>query len=290
MMAHALPRWYAVGMRPARLMTRFALPLLIACLACAGVLASERTSLHLKNGDVLEVYVLEVNEEAVKVRMNGLEIAVRWTFLRGDRHLDLRRQALDEDDVGSLMRFADFCREFVLVDEERETLTRVLTLAPGHVQAQERMRAMPTPDTEPEDEPEPEPTPAEPAPEPEDRRLRVRVDSADGTAVQWLKRELERLDFRVVDDDEYAVRIVLEIDLKLVDNPRFMGADVYAVYDGELRYRFFKPGASEHYVRYAEEAKGIRRDSRPEAESQTRISLLGDALPTIVTTLQDANR
>jgi hypothetical protein len=273
-----------------RVMTRAVLPLLALCLACGGVWASERTSLHLKNGDVLEVQVLEVEDEALKVRMDGLEVSIRWTFLRGDRHLDLRRQALDNESVDSLMRFADFCREFALLDEERETLTRVLTLAPGNVQAQERMRAMPVPQESEPDEPEPEPAPAEPAPEPEDKRLRVRVDSADGTAVQWLKRELERLGFRAVDDDDYAVRIVLEVALKLVDNPRFMGADVYAIYDGNLRYRFFKPGATEHYVRYAEEAKGIRRDSRQEAETQTRFALLGDALPTIVTTLQQAER
>jgi hypothetical protein len=289
-------------------MTRLLIPVLLLGLMATAAHASETERIHLKNGTVLDARVVSVNEDGLKVDLDGMELFIRWTFTRGDRHLDMRKEATDYRDIASLMRLADFCHEFALDEEEYRTLAFVLRIDSSHYEARERIRQLPSVEgvtypgkgsadpAEPDDPVDPaepaEPEPQEPEPqEPEDAPLRVFVGSDDAEAATWLRDELGRLDFEVVSESaEYDVRIVLDVELELIENPRFMGADVYAVYKGEMRYRMFRRGESDSTVARTVKVDRLRRDSREEARTACRRSLLEDASPAVVSTLQDIRR
>jgi len=281
-------------------MTRMIVPALLLCLFATVAHASETKRLYLKSGDFLDVKILNVDEEGLKVDLDGIELFIRWTFTRGDRHYDLRREATDFRDIPSLMRLADFCHEFAIDDEQYRVLAIVLRIDPSHYVARERIRQLPVvegedvPDPSPADPTDPapsdpapsDPTPAEPA-TPEVTRQRVLIVSEDEEAVEWAKREFGRLDFDVVDGTEYDVRLVLDVKLELIENPRFMGADVFAVYKGELRWRLYRKGQDRTVEDRTVKVDRVRRDSRLEAQNRCRANLLEDATPSIVSALQD---
>ena len=67
----------------------------------------------------------------------------------------------------------------------------------------------------------------------------------------------------------------------LTKNPEFMGAELYAVYDGELTYKLYKNGENAPFAQHTVKKKDIRRDTRDEARTRTRTELCEDSFTEI---------
>ncbi|MBE7492209.1 MAG: hypothetical protein HS108_10695 [Planctomycetes bacterium] len=260
--------------------------------------AGDKITLKLRSGEEFEGTAKKVTEDGVRLDLgDGLELFVRWAFIRGDKHLALRKQAADYTSVASLTRLADFCHENALDDEQAYVLASALKLEPGNRALRERLAKLPKPaglevpdepGKSPEPVPEPEPRPDQPKdptplPPPTRPTFKVYIEmvNEDAAAVTWLTEEFEKMRYTVGTKNDHEMHLKVTLDLTLKANPKFMGAELYAIYDGTLKYELFRKGEKKNFSASSYEAKGVRRDTKAEAISACRKEVLTSAFPDI---------
>lgn len=267
--------------------------LCVALLAVTGALAqddSKQLALYLKSGDVLTGTVKKVDEDGVKLDIgDGIELFIRWDYTRGDKHYELRKGAADFSKIKSVLKLADFCHEFAMDEEEAWVLAAALKLDPRNQAIHDRLKELPkvegleipgeTEQPQPEPEPEPKPQvgddPEKPLPPPTRKGFSVWVKmvTADDTAKTWMEEQFEEMNYRVGTEKEHEIRAELEVTLTLVKNPKFMGAELYAIYDGTLTWKLFKKGERAAFAQKTVKNEGVRRDTRDEARTRCRTEL-----------------
>ncbi len=285
-----------------RLVSALAAILLLGGLVSAQTSSGESVRLKLKTDEVLEGTVKLVDEEGVKLDIgDGIELYIRWAFTRGDQHFDLRKGVTDFSKIDSILKLADFCHEFAMDEQEARTLAEALKLDPLHREARDRLTALPKPADlkvpplpgeveRPKPEPAPRPdtppdTPVEkPTEEPkEPPALRgpwtviVEFEEKDATAVEWMRTELDKMNYKIGTPRKHEIRIHIDLKLTLVAHPSFMGSTLYAIYDGKLTWQLFKEGEKKAFARDNFTVEGVRRDTKAEAIGDCRTALLEGA-------------
>ena len=266
--------------------------LCIALLAVTSALAqdakvTEPLNLYLKSGDILSGTVKKVDEDGVKLDIgDDIELFINWDYTRGDKHYELRKGATDFSKVKSVLKLADFCHQFALDEEESYVLVAALKLEPKNAEVRQRLKDLPkvdgleipgeeassdTTDTGdepvvPEDKPLPPPTRA-------GFKVWIDMKKDDDTAKTWMTEQFTDMNYSIGTKDDYEIRVQLEIELTLTKNPEFMGAELYAVYDGDLSWKLYKKGENAPFEQATQKEKDIRRDTRDEARSRCRTNL-----------------
>jgi hypothetical protein len=276
-------------------MTRIFSILCCLLLASAAFAQQDETiRLHLKTGNALTGVVKLVDEDGVKLDIgDGIELYIRWSYTRGDRHFELRRRATDFNNIESVMKLADFCHYFAMDEQEYLVLVQALRLNPLHTEARERASALPpVPGTDLPPE-HPAETPSDvverpPQPEPADDPLppatrgpfnvMLEFASQDNVAEAWFRDELGKLNYRFGSRRDHEIRIELSLTLTLITNPRFMGAELYAIYDGALEWKLYRSGEREPFATGTERTEKVRRNSKAEAMNEARRHVMEDAL------------
>ncbi len=269
-------------------MTRLVLTLTLLLLASAAH-ANESIRLELKTSDVLEGKLKLADDEGVKLDIgDGIELYIRWAFIRGDKHFDLRKSATDFNMIESVLKLADFCHDFAMDEQESHALAHALKLDPGHKEARQRLSALPpvagleVPGLPGEAEP-PRPEPAEELPPPTRSPFVVMLDfvTEDAAALEWFKEELDKLGYKLGGKGNHEIRIRIDLSLKLERNPTFMGAELYAEYSGRLAWQLYRNGESVPFARDSESQDAMRRDNKDEARNACRKSLMQDVFPSM---------
>lgn len=288
-------------------MKRATISFLCLMLLAVGVVAAQDDDkqvlqLHLKSGEALEGRLLKADEDGVKLDIgDGIELFVRWSYTRGDKHYELRKDATDFGNLTSVLRLADFCHDFAMDEQEVFVLAAALKLDPGNVEVRSRLEALPkvdgveipnedgevsTPDNG--DTPDNGETPDDPLPPPTRNTFKVFIDmkSDDETAETWLEEQFTDMKYKIGTEADHEIRLEVDIKLTLTANPDFMGAELYAQYDGELTWKVFRQGDSSAFDSGAHQAKEVRRDTRDEARTRTRKDLLEEAFPKLYSAIE----
>jgi hypothetical protein len=280
-----------------RLLNALVAILLLAGLVSAQTSPGQSVRLKLKTDEVLEGTVKLVDEEGVKLDIgDGIELYIRWAFTRGDQHFDLRKGVTDFSKIDSILKLADFCHEFAMDDQEARILAQALKLDPLHREARDRLTALPKPadlEVPPlpgEEKPRPAPapradTPVEKPPEtptepPATRgpwTVIVEFENNDAAAVEWMRAELDKMNYKIGTPRKHEIRIEIDLTLTLVRNPSFMGSTLYAIYDGKLSWQLFKKDEKKAFARDTQTVEGVRRDTKAEAQGDCRTALLEGA-------------
>jgi hypothetical protein len=287
-----------------RLLSALAAILLLAGLVSAQTKPGEAVRLKLKSDEVLEGTVKLVDEEGVKLDIgDGIELYIRWAFTRGDQHFDLRKGVTDFSKIDSILKLADFCHEFAMDEQEARILVEALKLDPMHREARDRVTALPmpadvkipplpgeverpnpAPDTGPRpDTPVEKPAekPAEEPKEPPATRgpwtVIVEFENNDAAAVEWMRAELDKMNYKIGSPRKHEIRIHIDLTLTLVRNPSFMGSTLYAIYDGKLSWQLFKKDEKTAFARDTSKVEGVRRDTKAQAQGDCRTALLEGA-------------
>lgn len=272
---------------------------ILILLAVGGVEAQdEKLELHLKTGNSFEGKLVKADEDGVTLDVDGLKLYFKWSYTRGDKHFELRKKATDFKSIKSVIKLADFCHEFAMDEQESHVLAAALKLKPGNPALMKRLEALlevegldvpgkerPVPeepkDPEPED-PEPEDTePKEPVPPPTSPPYKVFVECKDNIAESWIEDHLKEYSYKIGHKTEYFVRLEVEVEMILIKNPKFMGAELYAIYDAVLTYKMYKKGERKPFGEGSHKTKDLRRDSRKEAIEAIRKRVLDAAFPDI---------
>jgi len=245
----------------------------------------ERVKIELKSGEAVEGVLKDVSDSGVTLVGNdGVPLFLKWAYTRGDKHFELRKRATNYKSLSSIVKLADFCHDFALDRKEAEALTAALQLAPGDEDLRKRLDALPkfsdlkTPDRpgpdivkpEPKPEPQPEPEP-EPKPEPASGRKPVlKIECTDPDAVASLAKEMENLGYKISSGKDYDVQVRLELNLTLVKNPKWMGAELYAIYDGTCEFQALEKAAKTPFESKSVEVKNVRSNKdKAEAKRMT---------------------
>lgn len=270
---------------------------LLACLllAAPAFAQAEKLELFLKSGESLDGVVKLVDEDGVKLDIgDGIELYIRWSYTRGDRHFELRRGATEFNSIESVLKLADFCHDFAMDQQEYLVLVQVLRLNPTHAEARERLAALPPvagvevpsesgpPPASPTTERPTTPRPRDPAPLPpptrEPFKVTLKLANPDAAAETWLNEELAKLHYKIGTARDHEIRIDVDLNLILVRNPRFYGKELFAIYDGTVKWQLFREGEKEPFAQSTEKVEGVRRDTRVQALNSCRTQLLQDAL------------
>lgn len=286
-------------------MTRISSAIVVLMLAFAAVNAQssvgDNIKLHLKSGETLDGTVKAVDEDGLKLDIgDGIELFVRWSYTRGDKHFELRKRAADFTKLESVLKLADFCHDFAMDEQEYLVLIQALKLDPGHKEARDRLTALPKvegaevpplPGTKPDepkpddpkpDDPKPDdPKPDDPLPPPTRGMFKVFLSftTEDSAADEWFQEELGNLNYKFGSKADHEIRIEIDITLTLTKNPKFMGAELYAIYDGKMTWKLYKKGDKKPFAEATEKAENVRRDKKEEARTACRTSMMQDALP-----------
>lgn len=272
-------------------MTRMMLLIGVLSLAALGVSAQESPGefkLHLKTGEILEGEFQSADEDGVRLDIgDGVELFIRWAYTRGDTHFELRKKQTDFDDFESTMRLADFCHEFAMDEQEAYVLVAALKLDTDSKEARERLEALPEIKgleipggaSEPEvEEPGPAGDDEESAPQTRGPfTVWIDMKSDDDATATWLAERFGGEDYPVGGRNDHEIRIEVEIELKLIRNPKFMGAELYAIYDGSMTYRAYRSGEDRPLAVDTVKVDEVRRDTKDEARASCRTSLLEEA-------------
>jgi hypothetical protein len=263
--------------------------LAIALLAVATQAQDEQLALYLKSGDILTGNVKKVDEDGIKLDIgDGIELFVSWDYTRGDKHYELRKSAADFSKLKSVLKLAYFCHNFAMDEQESYVLVAALKLNPDAQTAAElraRIKELPkvegleVPGDTAEPKPEPKPGPEEPKPEPLPPPTRkqavvyIKMDTKDDTAETWMTDQFTKMNYKLGTEKDHEVKAQLDVKLTLVKNPEFMGAELYAIYDGELKWKLFKKGEKSAFAEKTVTVKDVRRDTRDLARAAARTSL-----------------
>lgn len=280
-----------------RLISASVLLLLAFMTAHAQSAVGDNIKLLLKSGESLEGKVKAVDEDGLRLDIgDGIELFVRWTYTRGDKHFELRKKATNFQNLESVLKLADFCHDFAMDEQEYHALVAALKLDPAHKEARERINKLPKvegtpvpplPGEEPKPEPKPDdpkpddPKPDDPLPPPTRGTFKVYFEykTEDAVADEWFRTEIQNLNYKIGTKADHEIRIEIDMTLTLTKNPKFMGAELYAMYDGTLAWKVFKKGETKAVSEGTEKAKDVRYDTKAEALAACRKSLMQDALP-----------
>ena len=283
-------------------MKRLTFSLLLIALMSVGALAQDSGDfqLYLKSGDVLPGAVKKVDEDGIKLDIgDGLELFVRWDYTRGDKHYELRKSATDFDRLRSVLKLADFCHDFAMDEQESYVLVAALKLDPKNAEVRKRLDDLPKvegleipgedgevkPDTPEVDEPD-EPDDTLPPPTRGTFKVYVEMKEKDDAAETWMYEQFEDMNYRSGSKDDHEILVELTLDMTLVRNPEFMGAELYAVYDGTLSYKLYKKGESSPFDSGNVREDAVRRDSRDEARNRCRTELCESAFEKIYASIE----
>lgn len=255
---------------------------------------AEKTKLRLKSGEEFEGTVKKTTEEGVSIDVgDNVVLFVRWAFVRGDKHMDLRKKATDYRKLDSVLRLADFCHDNAMDTEEAFVLATALGLDAGNKDLRERLAKLPQPDglvvppdpgaapvpvPEPKVEPKPEvEKPAEPPPTRGKFKVSVEINPGDPAALTLFVEAFEKNDYKVVSIRDYEVLLRAKVTLTLIRNPTFLGAELYADYSGKLEYDLIKKGEKKAFASSSVDIEQLRGDTKAIALKETREKLVRDA-------------
>ncbi|MBX3474186.1 MAG: hypothetical protein KF754_07365 [Planctomycetes bacterium] len=278
--------------------TTILLLLALCAVAQAQDKPADKLTLKLKSGEEFEGALKKATEDGVSIDLgDGLVLFVRWAFVRGDKHLDLRKQATDYTKLASVVKLADFCHENALDQEEAFVLAAGLRLEPANKVLRDRLAKLPRPEgleipgepgKEPQPEPEPKPEPEQPKdpvplPPPTRTTFKVYIEmvNEDAAALTWLTDEFNKMKYQIGTKADHEMHLKVTLDFTLTANPKFMGAELYAIYDGKLKYELFRKAEKKSFGTGNSESKQVRRDTKVEALNSCRKELLQDAFPAI---------
>lgn len=227
---------------------------------------------------------------------DGVELFINWDYTRGDKHYELRKSAADFSKFASVIKLADFCHQFAMDEEEAYVLVAALKLEPKNKEARNRINELPKvegleipgedgevtlPKEDPvvPDQPKEDPKKDDLLPPPTRGTFKVWIDmkKPDDTAKTWMVDHFKEMNYSIGDEKDYEMRVQLEVELTLTKNPEFMGAELYAVYDGELSYKLYKKGENSPFAQHTVKKRDIRRDTRDEARTRCRTELCEDS-------------
>ncbi|MHC4841640.1 MAG: hypothetical protein ACYTDT_11925 [Planctomycetota bacterium] len=269
--------------------------LALVFLASGTVTAQEETiELQLKTGDSFEGKLVKNDEDGVTLDVDGTQLFIRWAYTRGDKHFELRKKATNFRSAKSVIKLADFCHEFAMDEEESHMLVAALKLKPGNPALLKRLEALPKveglkipgkEDPVPEDPTPEDPNPEDPTPEdpevedpppptPTKARYKVFLECDDSVAKDWLEDHIKDYQYKLGHKRDYFVRVEVEVKLILIKNPKFMGAELYAIYDAEATYKMYKKGEKKAFADETFKTKDVRRDTRAEAIKAVRTRVL----------------
>jgi hypothetical protein len=275
--------------------------LAIVLLAVATQAQDEQLALYLKSGDILTGTVKKVDEDGIKLDIgDGMELFVSWDYTRGDKHYELRKSATDFSKLNSVLKLADFCHTFAMDTEESYVLVAALKLKPENEEVRARLKELPkvegleipgeeAPEVKPEPKPEPEdPATDKPLPPPTRKQVTVfvKMQTKEDTTETWMNDEFTKQNYKLGSEKDHEVKVQIDITLTLVRNPEFMGAELYAVYDGTLTWRLYKKDSKSSFADKTVKIENIRRDTRDEARAQIRTELCQESFSQIHTELE----
>lgn len=271
--------------------------LALIALLSVGALAQDSDSidLRLKSGDVLPGTVKKVDEDGVKLDIgDGIELFVRWEYTRGDKHYELRKGATDFTKIKSVLRLADFCHDFAMDEQESYILVAALKLEPKNEEVRQRLKELPKVEgleipgedsapVEPEvkDEPKDEPKDTLPPPTRGTFKVYVKMKEKDDAAETWMYEHFEEMNYKTGTKDDHEILVELTLEMTLIKNPEFMGAELYAIYDGSLGYKLYKQDEASPFDSGNVKKDSIRRDTRDEARNRCRTELCESAFEKI---------
>lgn len=255
---------------------------------------SKDETIQLKSGESLAGKLIKNDEDGVTLDIGGTQLFIRWAYTRGDKHFELRKKATDFQSFQSIVKLADFCHEFALDEEESHVIVAALELEPTDLKLLKRLQALPVvPGLEipGKEQPKPDPEPEDPKPEakrptPTSPFYKVFLECQDSVAKDWIEDHLVDYKYKLGHNRDYFVRIELEVKLILVKNPKFMGAELYAIYDAEVTYKMFKKGEKKAFVEDSFKTNDVRRDTRAEAIRAVRTRVLDSAFPELYDDLE----
>jgi hypothetical protein len=167
-------------------------------------------------------------------------------------------------------------------------LVAALKLKPDNEEVRARLKELPkvegleipgedTPQPEAKPDPKPDTQPDEPKPLPPPTRKQVTVfvkmQTKDDTAETWMNDQFTKQNYTLGSDKDHEVKVQIDITLTLVKNPEFMGAELYAIYDGTLTWKLFKKGENSSFADKTVKIENVRRDTRDEARARIRTEL-----------------
>lgn len=288
-------------MKTRALLTLFLL--ILGAAAVCGQEAGKTVKIRLKSGESVGGILQKIDEEGVTLKGDdGIALFLRWSLVRGDLHYDLREEATDLESVASLLKLADFCHEFALDKKEVEVLRKAEGIEPSNPDVLRRLEELgeaagapadDPPETDPGDEPEgPDPDPEPEDPQPKDPPAggeelpSVSVSCDDEDVRTALVEALAEAGFSVVLKDG-EIRVEVEVELELKNNPTFYGKELFAIYDGKLVYKLFRPGEKKPFREKTANEEDCRDDTRVLAAKKCRANLVAEAAPGLIKALQD---
>lgn len=262
--------------------------------------ADQEISLYLKSGDILPGTLVKVDEDGVKLDIGGgTELFVRWSYTRGDKHFDLRKSATDFTKLESVIKLADFCHDFAMDEQEAHVLTAALILDPAHKALRERLEKLPkidgleapdesTPKPDPDTEPDEPVKPDNPLPPPTRKPFTVfvKLTKADDAAAAWMIKQFEELNYGIGTEKDHEILVELTVTLTLTNNPEFMGAELYAIYDGSIAYKLYRKGETKAFGSGTVKKDQVKGDNRDEARTRTRTQLCEAVFPDMHTDIE----
>lgn len=272
---------------------------LIALLSIGAFAQDDKLDLHLKSGDVLPGTVKKVDEDGVKLDIgDGVELFIRWEYTRGDKHYELRKGATDFSKLKSVLKLADFCHDFAMDEQESYVLVAALKIDPKNEEVRQRLKDLPkvegleipgedgTPQPEVKEEPKDEPKDTLPPPTRGTFSVYVKMKEKDDAAETWMYEHFEEMNYKSGTKDDHEILVELTLEMQLIKNPEFMGAELYAIYDGTLSYKLYKKGEASPFDSANARKEGIRRDTRDEARNRCRTELCESAFEKIYRSIE----
>jgi hypothetical protein len=241
----------------------------------------EQVKIELKSGESVPGALKDVSDAGVTLLGgDGSQLFIKWSYTRGDKHFDLRKRACNYKSLSSIVSLADFCHEFALDRKEAEALVEALKLAPTDEKLKTRLAELPkfddlkppTPEVKPPDpEKQPDPPPKEPDPTPGTTvELVLKLESNEADLVAPLTKALEKLGYKFSSGNDHDILVRLNVDLTLVKNPKWMGAELYAIYDGTVKYQLFGKAEKAAFDERSVEAKNVR-SNKDKAEAKKMV-------------------
>lgn len=267
-------------------------------LLCFGVCALAQgtggnESIHLKSGEILEGKLVKVDEDGLKLDLgDGIQLFIRWSYTRGDKHFELRKGVTDYKKLASVMKLADFCHEFAMDEQEAYALAAALKLEPNSKEARDRLAVLPKvegverpgdTDPKPVPTPDPDPKPDDPLPPPMRGMFKVwvKMTQEDSTAEKWFKDQLDTMNYKQGTEKDHEMRLEVTVKITITNNPEFMGAELYAVAAAELTWKLFRKDEKTAYAEKKHNVSDVRRDNRDEARKRSRTQVCEEAFPLI---------